>query len=448
MFKKYIGTKDFYQKLMRIALPLALSNLLSSCMSIVDSVMVSSIGMVTAVGNATNVMMLNDGILWGVVSGIAIFSSQFFGARQYENMNKSFGLSVLSTFLISGIFTLLIYSFGREILLFYLNDLELVEYSLIYLKISSLSLFPAWFNFCVITQYRSMHNTRFPFLISTGSALGNVILNYIFIFIMKLGIAGAALGSLLSNLTWSIVLIVTIFLTKPQFFYGIKHMFSFNLNFIKPIFSKTIPIVVNETFFGFGSSLFAKAYGQLGTSSMDAYYIANQAYNLFTFAIWGIGNAVAIIVGTTLGAGEIKQASRESYYHMSTSFIMGLSLMLIMILLAPTFLSFYSIQTIEAYELTRYLLYVLSLKVFMRAFNYMMFSVLKAGGDSSILNILDSGIMYLVGIPLAFGSVYFGIKSIVIVLLICQLEQVVRFFFTIMRYRKGYWLKNLTSLVN
>ena len=77
MFKKYIGTKDFYQKLMRIALPLALSNLLSSCMSIVDSVMVSSIGMVTAVGNATNVMMLNDGILWGVVSGIAIFSSQF-----------------------------------------------------------------------------------------------------------------------------------------------------------------------------------------------------------------------------------------------------------------------------------------------------------------------------------------------------------------------------------
>ena len=90
MFKKYIGTKDFYQKLMRIALPLALSNLLSSCMSIVDSIMVASIGMVTAVGNAGNVMMLNDGILWGVISGIGIFSAQFYGAKQYENMNKTF----------------------------------------------------------------------------------------------------------------------------------------------------------------------------------------------------------------------------------------------------------------------------------------------------------------------------------------------------------------------
>lgn len=448
MLEKYIGTKDFYQNLLKIALPLALSNLLSSCMSIIDSVMVSSIGMVTAVGNASNVLMLNDGILWGVVSGIAIFAAQFYGAKQYENMSKTFGLSVLSTFLISAFFTTIIYIFGKQILLFYLNDLELVDHSLTYLKIISLSLFPSWFNFCVTIQFRSMHNTRFPFYFSTTIAILNVILNYLFIYIFTLGIAGAAYATLLSNALGSLFLIIILIYSKPQFFLGLKHMFSFSLDFVKPIAKTTAPIVINETFFGFGSSLFAKAYGLLGTESMDAYYIANQAYNLFTFAIWGFGNAVSIIVGSTLGSGNLEKAKEESDYQLGTAFIVGFALMLIMLIATPLFLSFYNIKTIEAFELSKYLMYVLSIKVFIRAFNYMMFSTLKAGGDSNILNFLDSGIMYIVGIPLAFITVMFGNKSIVTVLLICQLEQVVRFIFTYRRYRKGLWLNNLTKLVN
>ena len=77
----------------------------------------------------------------------------------------------------------------------------------------------------------------------------------------------------------------------------------------------------------------------------------------------------------------------------------------------------------------------------------MMMSTLKAGGDSRILNVLDSGIMYAVGVTLAFASVYAGIRSIVIVVLICQMEQVVRFFFAMVRYKKGYWVRNLTTLI-
>ena len=72
--KDYFGDKEYYLKLFKIAIPLALTMLLQSCMQIVDSIMVPGIGMLTAVGNAGNILDLNGGLNWGIVSGIAIFA--------------------------------------------------------------------------------------------------------------------------------------------------------------------------------------------------------------------------------------------------------------------------------------------------------------------------------------------------------------------------------------
>ncbi|MBQ1477867.1 MAG: MATE family efflux transporter [Erysipelotrichaceae bacterium] len=445
--REYIGDSAFFKTLLKIAVPMALANLLSSCMSIVDSVMVSSIGMVTAVGNAGNVIMLNDGILWGIVSGISIFTAQFYGAGQYENMSKCFGLSTGLVFLFSVFWTVVVGLKGEEILLFYLPDPEVVACSLIYLKIIVLSFFPAWFNFCVITMFRSMHETKFPFYVSTVNALLNILFNALFIYVFHMGIAGAALGTLAADTIISLFLIYVIKRERPVFYFGVKHMFHFSASFVKPIVLKTMPIVLNETLFGFGSSLFAKAYGLLGKNAMDAYYISQQAFNLFTFAIWGFGGAVSIILGSTLGSGDLEEAKRQSRYQIGAAFVLGSFLMVIMILFTKPFLLLYRIESTEVYSLTKGLMYVLSVKVFLRTFNYLLMSTLKAGGDSKILNLLDSGIMYGVGVTLSFASVYLGITSIVTVLAIAQAEQVVRLVFAVLRYRKGVWCKNLTTLV-
>ncbi|MBQ1812112.1 MAG: MATE family efflux transporter, partial [Erysipelotrichaceae bacterium] len=93
------------------------------------------------------------------------------------------------------------------------------------------------------------------------------------------------------------------------------------------------------------------------------------------------------------------------------------------------------------------LLAVYGFKAFLRVFTYVMFCTLKAGGDSKIYNLLDSGIMYAVGIPIAFFGVWLGMKDVVLLVLLCQLEQVVRFFLTLKRYNSYKWANNLTELV-
>ncbi len=443
---KYIGDKNYYKTLLTIALPLALTNLLQSCMSIVDTIMVSGIGMVTAVGNAGNIIQLTDGIGWGIMSGIAVYAAQFFGANQKDNLARTFGLC-LTLLMANCIFwVLMVFFFGESLLRFYLNDAEIIKYSLEYLRIDILSLIPAYIAYACSTMYRSMHNTRLPFVISIIASIINVIVNYYCLYIIKIGVRGAAIGTLLSQNIACLIYIILIFKDKPDFFIPNK-LFDLHLGFIKPVLETTWPIIVNESFFGFGMSLFNKAYGLLGTRAMDAIYVANQVFNMFTFAIWGYGSAVSIMAGTKLGEGKIDEAIKESKWQLGSGFILGIIMSLIMIGFAGIYLKFFNISDVTTYNNARNILYVFALKLFIRMFTYMIFSTLKAGGDSKILNLYDSGFMYMIGLPLAFIGAYCGISDIALLVLLVQIEQVIRLIFSLKRFNSYIWAKDLTKLV-
>ena len=131
--KRYIGPRKFYQYVFSMAIPLGFQQLISSCMGIVDSLMVSWIGQVTAVGTAVQIETLCTSVSWGSAAGVGIFSVQFFGAKDFTSFKKSFGLSVLLA-LISGLFWFSVASFfGKVILQFYISDASVIQLSLIHI---------------------------------------------------------------------------------------------------------------------------------------------------------------------------------------------------------------------------------------------------------------------------------------------------------------------------
>lgn len=446
--RRYIGDKSFYNRVSALALPCALSEVLISCRALISSIMVSSIGMVTAVGNATNIMFLHDYLLWGIEAGTALFAAQFFGAKQYKNMAKVQGISISMSLLNALFWNLAVLFFGRQLLLFYLNDIELSAYSLIYLRYVMISLFPMCITISFKSMYQAMHNTKFTFMESALYVFLNIFNNYLFVIVFDFGIRGAGIAILLTEIICCIFMVTYTLIKKPCFYCGIKEMFSFDFNFIKPILIKMIPIALNEILFGFGQSLFNKAYGMLGSESMEVIYIGSEVLALVLSIVWGYGAAVSIMVGSLLGNGRIEQAKEESRYHLSLSFVVGLVLWGLIVLFSPLILKLFSVSNIDVYNSCIRLLNVYGFKAFLRVFTYVMFCTLKAGGDSRVYNLLDAGIMYAVGIPIAFIGVYMGIKDIILLVLLCQLEQVVRFFLTLKRYNSYKWANNLTTQMN
>lgn len=92
--RNYIGSKAFYKRACLIAIPLGLQQLITSCMGIIDSLMVSWIGQVTAVGTAVQLETLCTSVSWACAAGVGIYSVQFFGAGDLKNLRRSFGLSL------------------------------------------------------------------------------------------------------------------------------------------------------------------------------------------------------------------------------------------------------------------------------------------------------------------------------------------------------------------
>ena len=449
---RYLGDKAFYQRTFQIAFPLALQQFLSSCMGIVGTIMVSRINMVTAVGTATQIDVLQSLVSYGIISGVSMFSAQFYGAKQEANLKRTFGLGLILS-LINSLFWLMASAlFGRTILQFYLNDSTILDYSMQYLRIAMFSMIPFAINNTFSALYRSTHQARFSLIVSIIGALSNILLNAIFIFgfsfIPALGVRGSALGTLISQCILTITYLIHACVTRQRFLGRFNEIFDLKWSFVKPILIKIFPLLINETLFGFGMTLFIKAFGEIGTQAMDAYYVANQIFNCFLFVVYGYGAAISVLVGTRLGQGRIELAIQEQNYYIGLSAVLSIFLVLFMIVLAQPMVGIFGLKDLVVSNLACLLVYVFAVKISMRLFNYMIFSTLKAGGDAKIIQFLDSGLMYLVGLPLAFVCVYLlNVRDIVVVLLLTQVEQLIRMVLGMLRLNRRLWAHDLTTLI-
>ncbi len=437
---------NFYKKTLKIAVPLSLQSFLSSAMGIVDTMMVSTIGMVTAVGTADQIQFLCHMVMYGVASGTGIFASQFYGAEDHRNLKRAFGLSFLLSFLNAIFWFLMIQFFAFQLLYFYLPNPEVIQYSLQYLNIIKYSMIFSSMSFAFSFIYRSVYQPKVAVTINFISMILNIVLN--FILIPLIGIQGAALATLIAQIIRFIIYIIFSKRTNQPFIGTFKEMFSFDKEFIFPIVKKTIPLLVNETLFGFGMTMFAKYFGMLGKESMDAYYVGNQIYNIFLFAVYGFGGAISVLVGTRLGEGKIEQAKEDVREYLKLSFIMAISIVVLMLLFAKPMVQLFSIKDPAIFIVATQVVSVLSIKSALRLFNFVSFSVLRAGGDTKMIQFLDSGLLWLVGIPLIYVCVkVLGITNIITVLIVIQLEQLIRMIGALSRVLSGKWAKNVTNLV-
>lgn len=449
--KDYISEKSFYKQAAALAVPLSLQQLLGSAMEMIDSLMVSWIGRVSAVGSASQIIIIASTITWGILSGTNIFASQFFGKKDDVNLKKVFGLSFCLTFLNAFFWFMLISLFPEEIIRFYINDDQIVYHALQYMNIARFTLFMEAASFVFSYHYRCVQKANFTLLVSIVSAVGNILLNYVLIFgwgfIEPMQVQGAALATLLAHSLSILIYFVYGIKTKQPFLGSFKEIFSFSFDFVRHVFKRVYPLMINETLFGFGSSLIIKAIGGLGKESLEAYYIGDQIAAFFSFIIWGFGGSVQLMISYELGGGNRKQAIEKSRSFMGLSFILAIVLAASLALCSPILIRLYHIQNALIYEYTLAILLVFDLRIAFRLFNFTIFSILRSGGDSQIISFLDSGIMYLVAIPLAFAGVYLlHIENVALLYLLSQSEQLVRFILGLKRIRSGKWANNLTNI--
>ena len=448
--RKYIGPRSFYKKVCKISIPIACQQILNQAAGFVDTIMVSKINGVGAVAVATQLdtMMMNVG--FGINSGAEIYAAQYYGAKDYKSLRKVFGLKIILNMFNAIVFMSVAFLFGRQVLTFYSPDLEVVEIGMNYLQISCLA-----YVFSSLTNtysfiYRAIHKTHIPMYIGMMVMAINVMLNYVFIFghlgAPKMGVAGAALATLIATVVGCLTHIIYAFKTGQPFLGTFKEMFWQNKDFVFPVVSRMLPLICNEAFFGFGMSLYVKAYGMVGKNALEIYKIGNTVANFFFIFSIGLNSATGLIIGNQLGKKDLEGAKQYGRYFELMAAIFAVVAGVAIIVFASPLVSLFGLQDPIVHDGAIVIVRLFAIRIAFRMFNVIIMSSLRAGGDSLFLMFLDGGIMWCVGIPLAFIAVgVFHVTNIALLFIIIQIEQLVRLVVGMIRYKKGYWIRNLTE---
>ncbi|MBE6918565.1 MAG: MATE family efflux transporter [Ruminococcaceae bacterium] len=447
-----VATPAFYRKVARIALPICLQQLLNHGANLVDTLMVSYIGYVSAVTVASEINNLLFLFGFGINSAVSIYAAQFYGIRDWKNLKRAFGLfMVLNTG--AALLFFLVAQLGRTGLLsFYSNDAELVSRAWEYLSIFSISFF-----FTAVTNgfsfmYRCIQKATVPMAIGIGVNISNACLNYVLIFgklgLPAMGAKGAALASVIATGAGLAAHIIYAVATRQPFLGKVREMTDWPASFIRPMLRRMVPVMGNEMIFGLGDTMYIKAYGLLGTAALESYKVAYSISMIPYVVTLGVGNACSMIVGECLGRKDLQGAKDTIRYLLPLSALAGLVLSILLILMADPAVGLFNLSAAALRQSTVLMTRLFAIRIATRLFNFIFLSAIRAGGDSMFLLFLDCGLVWLVGLPIAYGSILLlGVTSLPLLYLLVQIEQLVRLVLGIWRYRSGKWLRNLTDEV-
>lgn len=454
ILKKYIGDKVFYKKMLIIAFPVIVQQLLLTTFGIADTVMVGSIHRgVAGVGIAAQVDMMIFTVVFGINVGIGIYIAQFFGAKDKKNMANSFTLNLVLTFAFTALMTLLVFLFPEAIISIFTKDPEVIVPAVNYIRISVFAYIPNALSFTFVIAYRNIQKTKVPLYISTFSQLFNVLFNYLLIFgigiFPELGVKGAAIATVIANTISIGIHVVYAIKTKQMFLPTSLENLKEGLRpaFYEKVMRRVFPFIVNEFFFSIGMSIYIILVSRnLGSDAYEGFRMAETLVNLFYVVMFGIGSAVAAMMGEVLGRKNMELADSYGNYFLLVGFIAALGLAGINTALARPLISLFNNDSAVVVGNAISVMYVFSLRLFLRCFVILLFSTFRAGGEAKYVMFLDAGVLWIVGVPLAlFLTKVIGIQNVAIFYLIMQIEPLARVLIGMGHYHKRKWMKNLTD---
>ena len=441
--------KSLNKKLFRIASPIAIQGIVTATLTMIDNLMVGFLGEteLAAVGVAGQLFMVHYMLLFGILSGSATFMAQFYGTRDMANIRKVIGFAFT---LLSGLgilFFVLANCLTDGVLSIYSSDPSVKDLAATYVRINSFSFLLLAFSAPMEMAFKATQQVRLPMIVSAAVFISNVTINYLLIFgklgFPKLGVAGAAIGTLAARLVEVTLNTVFAFRQGNPFKGSIQSFFGWDPELVKRVIKNATPTTLNEFFWGFGQTMYVAAFTRIGTTAYAAYQAANSLFNIFNFASFSVGDAALILIGEKLGEGDKEYTWMLAKHILKVAVCVGLAFGAMTIVLAKP-LSLVFNLTDQGKTFTFYILIVFGATMVFDLLNGVLIAgVLRAGGDTRFAMLTECGSIWLIAVPLAFISALVWHMPIHFALLMTRIESVIKAAILLKRFESKKWMNTV-----
>lgn len=456
--KKFIGDKAFYKMVLLIAVPIMVQNGITNFVNLLDNIMVGRIGteQMSGVSIVNQLFFVFNLTIFGGLAGAGIFTAQFFGSGDEEGVRQTFRFKVILGIIITALAAILFLVKGDALINMYLSEdgsgnIETtLRYGRQYLNIMLIGL-PA---FMMVQVYastlRECGETVFPMKAGVLAVFVNLVFNYLLIYgkfgFPELGVAGAAIATVLSRYVELLFVILGTHTQKAKYPYiaGVYRSMNIPLPLLKQIIIKGMPLLINEFLWSAGQATLAQCYSIRGLSVVAALNITNTLANLFNIVYLALGDSVAIVVGQQLGAGNMKKARDLDNKMLFFSTVSCFAVSFVLILVAPLFPGFYN-TTADVKELAVSMIRIAAAFMPMHAFLHAAYFTLRSGGRTGITFVFDNGYSWGVAVPLAFILTHYTAIPILGVYTLVFASELMKCVAGVILVKKGVWLRNIVA---
>lgn len=413
--KKFIGNKKFYATVMGLVIPIIIQNGISNFVNLLDNIMVGRLGTepLSGVGIANQLIFVYNLALFGGLSGAGIFTAQFYGKNDAEGMKHTFRFKLITAAVITCIGGAVLIPFGSSLISLFLKEGDAtgdVALTLAlgrqYLSVALIACLPTALTQVYSNTLRETGHTVPPMVASTVAVVTNALCNYILIFgklgLPAMGVTGAALGTLVARLVeLSIVVVWThTHREKAPFIVGAYRSLYIPGGLVRQIMLRGMPLMVNELLWSSGMTVLNQCYSTRGLEAVAAVNMATTIVNLFNIVYMSMGSAVAILVGSQLGAGNIEEAKDTDRKIIAFSSVLCLGIGAVMAVLSPVFTGIYHVSD-QVKQLASWLIVVSAVMMPFNSFAHNCYFTLRSGGQTFITFLFDSVFTWSVSVTVA-----------------------------------------------
>ena len=443
---------DFWRKMIALAAPIALQNLVGTLLNLVDTLMVGQLGdaAIAAVGLANQLFFLLMLFLFGISSGAAIFMAQYWGKRDLHAIHRVQGLCLALSAALSLVFAVVGFAAPRWVLGLFSQDAQVIGLGADYLRIAAIGYLPMAVTQVYAATLRSTEQVKAPMAVSMLALAVNTTLNYLLIFgrmgLPQMGVRGAAVATVIARGVECFLLLLIVYGKQLTAAAPLGDMVRQRREFYPRFFRTTTPVILNEGLWALGVTLYNSVYAHISTEAIASIQIVGTLERLGMVVVFGAGHACAVIVGNRIGAGEQDKAFLYARRFVWLSFLFGALGGLVVLALRQPVMGLYQVSE-AVYANCMYIFLIMAVALPFRCFDFtIVVGILRSGGDTRYSLFLDIGAVWLLGLPGAYvAGILLGWPVHWVYASVAILEEALRASLGLRRFFGRKWIHNLVE---
>ena len=458
--KKFIGTRAFYASVLALLVPMIVQQGITQFVNLLDNVMVGRLGTTPMSGVAivNQIVFIFNLTIFGGLSGASIFGAQFFGKGDQEGVRDTLRFRLVFSVAVTALGILVFLLFGRELFSLYLNEeasspeeiAATLGYAEEYIAIMLFGLLPFAINQCFSSTLRDVGETFSPMVASVIAICVNLTGNYLLIYgsfgFPRMGVAGAALATVIARYAEMGYLLLRTYAHRRQFPFlrGLFRDFRVPLSLVKRIAVTGTPLLLNETFWSIGTAMVNMCYSSRGLEAVAATNINSTVWNLFAIVMSAMGNAIGILSGQLLGAGDIQGAKdtvrKLLFFSVTVNALIGL----LIVGVSPFIPYIYNTEAAVRQTAT-HLLMISGAFLPLSAYTQGTYFTIRSGGMTFITFLFDCVYTWAVCLPIAFCLCTFTGLPVVWVFFCVSAADIIKAVIGAVMLNSGIWARNVVG---